>query len=173
MGEEVGGHGVHLSPWMHQEYTFRHRRSFRTLAERGQGSLTTGKEYISTQNWVGPRKEGKKENEQLNLHPGMGELKVSVAQLDLAVCNSMDCSPPGSSVHIIFQAAILEWVAIPFSRGSSQPKDRTWVSSTAGHSLPSQPSGGTEAGVKSPHGTRVWDSREEFEAVAKCSGWSI
>ena len=39
----------------------------------------------------------------------------------------MDCSPPGSSVHGISQARILEWVAIFFSRGSSQPRDRTWV----------------------------------------------
>ena len=35
----------------------------------------------------------------------------------------MDCSPPGSSVHGILQARILEWVAIPFSRESSQPRD--------------------------------------------------
>ena len=41
-------------------------------------------------------------------------------------------SPPGSSVHGIFQARILEWVAIPFSRGSSQPRDRTQVSHIAG-----------------------------------------
>ena len=41
----------------------------------------------------------------------------------------MDCSPPGSSVHGIFQARILEWVAISFSRGSSQPRDRTRISS--------------------------------------------
>ena len=40
----------------------------------------------------------------------------------------MDCSPPGSSVHGILQAKVLEWVAISFSRGSSQPKDRTCVS---------------------------------------------
>ena len=39
----------------------------------------------------------------------------------------MDCSPPGSSVHGILQARILEWVAIPFSRGSSWPRDRTQV----------------------------------------------
>ena len=36
--------------------------------------------------------------------------------------------PPGSSVHVIFQARILEWVAISYSRGSSLPRDRTWVS---------------------------------------------
>ena len=41
----------------------------------------------------------------------------------LTLCNPLDCSPPGSSVHGILQARILEWVAMPFSRGSSQPKD--------------------------------------------------
>ena len=44
----------------------------------------------------------------------------------------VDCSPSGSSVHGISQARILEWVAISFSRGSSQPRDRTQVSCTAG-----------------------------------------
>ena len=48
------------------------------------------------------------------------------------LCNPMDCSPPGSSVHGILQARILEWIVIPFSRGSSQPKDQTWVFCTAG-----------------------------------------
>ena len=47
----------------------------------------------------------------------------------------MDCSLPGSSVHGVFQARILEWVAIFFSRGSSQPRDRTWVSRTVGRCL--------------------------------------
>ena len=46
-------------------------------------------------------------------------------------CNPMDCSPPGS-VHGIFQARIMEWVAMPSSRGSSQPRDQTQVSHTAG-----------------------------------------
>ena len=45
------------------------------------------------------------------------------------LCDPVDCNPPGSSVHGILQARILEWVAMPFSRGSSQPRDRTWVSS--------------------------------------------
>ena len=47
-------------------------------------------------------------------------------------CDPMDCSLPGSSVHGILQARILEWVAIPFSRGSSRPKDQTQVSCIAG-----------------------------------------
>ena len=48
---------------------------------------------------------------------------VLVAQLCLTLCDPMDCSLPGSSVHGIFQVKILEWVAISFSRGSSQPRD--------------------------------------------------
>ena len=51
----------------------------------------------------------------------------SVAQLCPTLCNPMDCA-----VHGILQARILEWVAFPFSRGSSQPRDRTQVSHTAG-----------------------------------------
>ena len=60
-------------------------------------------------------------------------LKVcEVSQLLLTLCDLMDCSLPGFSIHGIFQARILEWVAISFSRGSSCPRDRTWVSHTAG-----------------------------------------
>ena len=44
------------------------------------------------------------------------------------LCDPMDCSPPGSSVQGILQARTLEWVAMPFSRGSSRPRDRTCVS---------------------------------------------
>ena len=44
------------------------------------------------------------------------------------LCDPMDCSPPGSSVHGILQTWILEWVAMPFSRGSSQPRDWTHTS---------------------------------------------
>ena len=51
-----------------------------------------------------------------------------VAQSCLTLCNSMDYSPPGSSAHGILQARILEWVAIPFFRGSSPPRDQTQVS---------------------------------------------
>ena len=54
-----------------------------------------------------------------------------VAQLCLTLCDPMDCSPPGSSVHGILQARILEWVSMPFSRGSPQPRDQTHVSSVS------------------------------------------
>ena len=56
---------------------------------------------------------------------------VLVSQLCLTLCDPMDRSPPGSSVHGILQARILEWVAISFSGTSSQPRDRTWVSCIA------------------------------------------
>ena len=46
----------------------------------------------------------------------------------LTLCDPMDCGPPGSSVHGILQARILEWVAMPSSKGSSQPRDQTCVS---------------------------------------------
>ena len=55
-----------------------------------------------------------------------------VSQSCPTLCHSMDCSPPGSSVHGVCQARILDWVAIFFSRGSSQLKDRTLVSRIAG-----------------------------------------
>ena len=57
---------------------------------------------------------------------------VLVAQLGLTLCDPMDCSPLGYSVHGILQARILEWVSIPFSSGSSQPRDHTWVPCIAG-----------------------------------------
>ena len=55
-----------------------------------------------------------------------------VAQSCPTLCDPMDCSPSGSSVHGIFQARILEWAAIPSSRGSYQPRDWTQVSCTSG-----------------------------------------
>ena len=59
-------------------------------------------------------------------------LCVWVAQLCATLCDPIDCSPPGSSIHGILQAGILEWVAMSFPRGSSQPRDWTWVSCIAG-----------------------------------------
>ena len=55
-----------------------------------------------------------------------------VARSCPTLCDPMDCSPPGSSVHGILQARVLEWGAIAFSRGSSWPRDRIWVSRIVG-----------------------------------------
>ena len=57
---------------------------------------------------------------------------VSVAQSCPTLCNPTDYSPPGFSVHGLLQARILKGIAIPFSRGTSQPRDRTLVSYIAG-----------------------------------------
>ena len=60
------------------------------------------------------------------------KFKVSVSQSCPTLCDPVDCSLPGSSVREILQARILEWVAIPFSKGSSWPRDWTRVSCIAG-----------------------------------------
>ena len=65
------------------------------------------------------------------LIPSYPELAV-VSQLCLTLRDSMDCSLPGSSVHGILQARILEWAAISFPRGSSQARNRTQVSCIVG-----------------------------------------
>ena len=59
-----------------------------------------------------------------------------VSMLCPALCNPMDCSPWGSSLHGISQARILEWAAISFSRESSQPTDQTYVPAWQVNSLP-------------------------------------
>ena len=59
-------------------------------------------------------------------------MKVKVTQSCLTLCDPMDCSVAGSSVHGIFQSRILEWVAVAFSKGSSQPRDQTQVSCISG-----------------------------------------
>ena len=63
-----------------------------------------------------------------------------VTKLCLILCNTMDCSPPGSSVHGISQARILELVAISFSRGYFQPRDQTCISCLAGGFFITEPS---------------------------------
>ena len=55
------------------------------------------------------------------------KVQVKIAQSCPTLCDAMDCT-----VHGILQAKILEWVAFPFSRGSSQPRDRTQISCIAG-----------------------------------------
>ena len=64
--------------------------------------------------------------------PNKVKMKVLVAQSCPTLYNLRHCSPPGSSVHGILQARILKWVAIPFSRKSSLPRDWTWVFCIAG-----------------------------------------
>ena len=65
-------------------------------------------------------------------HFQIRKVKELVAQLCQTLCGPMDYNLKGSFVHGILQEEILEWVAIPFSRGSSPPRDRTRVSCTVG-----------------------------------------
>ena len=68
------------------------------------------------------------QGERIPQYPsGLNKMKVKVAQSCLTLCNPMDCT-----VHRILQARILEWVAIPFFRESSQPRDQTQVFRIAG-----------------------------------------
>ena len=60
------------------------------------------------------------------------KVKVLVTQLCPILCDPLGCSPLGFSVHGISQERILEWITIPFSRGSSSPRDWTQVSHIAG-----------------------------------------
>ena len=69
----------------------------------------------------------------------MKNVKTLAVQLCLTLCNPMDCHPSDSSVHGLLQARILEWVAIPFSRGSSQPRDGTQSPALQVDSLSSEP----------------------------------
>ena len=79
--------------------------------------------YRKTPFWV-PSQEGSS--------PCESESESLVAQSCPTLCDPMDCSLPGSSVHGIFQARVLERVAISFSRGSSWPRGQTWISHNVG-----------------------------------------
>ena len=72
------------------------------------------------------------EQDLKNIRVAFSDVCVLVAQSCLALCDPTNCSLLGFSVHGILQARILEWVAIPFSGGSSQPRDRILVSCITG-----------------------------------------
>ena len=88
-----------------------------------QATVLPGSRQTGTSNYIQSR------NPSLRI---TSESESEVAQSCLTLCYPVDCSPPGSSVHGIFQARILEWVAISFSRGSSRPRDLTHISRIAG-----------------------------------------
>ena len=64
----------------------------------------------------------------LSLVESLAYITCVCAKSCLTLCDAMDCSPPGSSVHGILQARILEWVAMLSSRGSCPPRDGTCIS---------------------------------------------
>ena len=87
------------------------------------------KRYGNRSSLSGKKKKNKNNVKQYSMHL---RDKVKVIHLCLTLWDPMDCSLPGSCVREILQARILEWVAMPSSRGSSQPRDRAQVSHTAG-----------------------------------------
>ena len=97
---------------------------------RGRKKAT---QWTMKQSWEQQCHESKEEEkEELNISKSMG-VCLLLAQSCPTLHDPTDpCSPPGSSVHGILQARILEWVAISFSKGFSWPRDRTWVSSITG-----------------------------------------
>ena len=99
-------------------------------------------------------------------------------QLCPALYEPMDCSPPGSSVHRISQAKILEWAAISSSRGSSRPGDRTRVSSTscAGRWIldhPGSPNSHVEASVSHRGGCSLWPMDQTVPAACFCTALEL
>ena len=124
-----------------------------------------------------PYYEGSQNVIERNLMGEQRYVKVLVPQSCLTLCESVDCSLPGSSVHVILQARILEWVAIPFSRGSSRPRDWTWVSSTAGrfYTLWASLMGGVILWIRKPE--KDWERfnrrAEERKCWLRCSGKSL
>ena len=77
---------------------------------------------MSTDGWI---------DKQIMIEP-YNSIDSEVAQPCPTLCDPVDSSQPGSPVHVIFQARILEWIAISFSRGSSWSRDRTQVSCIVG-----------------------------------------
>ena len=90
------------------------------------------------------------------------------------LCDPMDCSLPGSLVHGIFQAWILEWVAISFSRGLSRLRDQTWVSHIVGRRFTVWATRETHKGsqTQSRHSSLWHDEAsnhvEEIQAARQC-----
>ena len=102
---------------------------------QSMGSQESGMTAVTKQSFV--LSEGERQTEEgllpwVSLASRYGRRKKVKSLSCVQLCDPVDCSPPGSSVHGILQARILEWVAISFSRGSFQPRDRSQVSHTAG-----------------------------------------
>ena len=94
-------------------------------------------------------KDSGKANLLFGLYYKLIEGESEVTQSCRTLCDPMDCSLPSSSIHEFFQARVLEWVAISFFRGSSQPRDWTQVSHIAGR------------------GFTIWSTRETHKLISR------
>ena len=118
--------------WVYDKFMFNTLRSFQIVFQSGCTILPSSKfKRISV--FIPIPKKGKPKNAQTTTQLHSSHVLVSeVAQSCLTLCNPLDYSLPGSSVHGIFQARVLKWVTIAFSRGSSRSRDRTQVSRIVG-----------------------------------------
>ena len=96
-------------------------------------------------------------------------IAMLVTQSCLTLCEPMDCSLPGSSVRGTFQARILEWVAILFSRGSSWPRNWNWVSCIGGRFFITWATGKPIFVVE--FGIRKWDVSGFVLLSSDCFGY--
>ena len=117
-------------------HAFEEKTQVQKHLEAGPGKLATKRLTQCDWGWdcgVSPGAAWGRKTDQLYLWKS--KVKMLVAQSCPTPCDPVDCSPPGSSVHGILWARILEWVAILFSRGSSWSRDWTQVSRIAGRSF--------------------------------------
>ena len=131
--ESLGAAGKPFCPALSQKREPGDSGSF----SRGRKRCFSRNSILGTQKWEsGETSRGRFEKhiQGAFAHPFLS-LKVLVTQSCPTLFDPMDCSPPGSSVHGILRARILKWVDIPFSGGSSQPRDRTPVSCIVGRFL--------------------------------------
>ena len=98
----------------------------------GNPTLVFLPEKFHGQSWAWLSMQVPHTHTHTHTHTPLKLIKYLHTQLCLTLCDPVNCSPPGSSVRAILQTRILEWVAIPFSRGSSQPRDWNGVSYIAG-----------------------------------------
>ena len=124
VGDRELGEVTPNTSWARSQLIFNLQRSAPYQQWPSQGLLGHSLDR-SDEEWTG-------EELTLSISSHPPKVKVSVAQLCPTLCDPMDCSSPGSSVHGILQARILEWIAIPLSWGSSWPRDQTWISYISG-----------------------------------------
>ena len=101
------------------------------------------------------------------------ESESEVTQSCPTLCDPMDCSLPGSSIHGIFQARMLEWVNIPFCRGSSRPRDRTQVNPGLLHCRQTLYHLSQEGHVGSPKGIQWSESNSSSTLAQYCLSLAI
>ena len=127
---QLAAHGMHMWKVMPSDFEFtaeiiQHREKQKSCDEEPANKWKIFRKIKNSLNLWQESKSGKTIKVKKE-----GESEVT--QSCPTLCDPVDCDLPGSSGHGILQASILEWVAISFSRGSSRPRDWTWVSRLAG-----------------------------------------